>query len=75
MFAVMNAWELAYRGAYVLTGDCGDLALLRGYNIPLNTVTAVDVDEYKAIVALEGFPDIESIHGEAGLNAKNAQYN
>jgi len=69
-----NRLQVPYQGAYVLAGEGGDLSVLRGWGLPMDTVTAVDFDQDWLDYCNEAYPGVQTACGEAGELSERFNY-
>lgn len=67
--------RLPYMGSLVLAGEGGDLATLGGLGVPMDTVTAVDLDSDWLEYCSEVYPKVRTIHGEVGAVSRGVPFN
>tara|TARA_Y100000310_G_C20694583_1_gene824649 strand:- start:3358 stop:4677 length:1320 start_codon:yes stop_codon:yes gene_type:complete len=72
---LMTALNVPYEGAYVLAGEGGDISTLEALGMPLNSITAVDIDPDYADFCGELYPGVCAVTGEAGKMARHSDYN
>lgn len=73
--AVMTTLQVPFEGAYVLSGEGGDLSVLDAMGFPKEKLIGVDLDpDYAEYCALEN-PGTQWAAGEAGKLASKFRYN